>query len=119
MGGPCTIALLPLGALAEGLTGGVMHRGTTGEGLPALHDGIDMSRVELAAAAGAAGHFGRDQARARAEKRVVDRLARPAVVDDRAAHAFDRLLGAVPPALLALRVAERVVVGDLPEGRLR
>jgi hypothetical protein len=34
-------------------------------------------------------------------------------------HAFDRLLGAVPPALLALPVAERVVVGDLPDRRLR
>src|SRR5438046_9466075 len=78
-----------------------------------------MSRSALDSAADAAGHFGRDQAGARAEKRIVDRLAGAAVVDDRAAHAFDRLLRAVPPALLALRVAERVVVGDLPNRRLR
>src|SRR5205085_12412677 len=96
-----------------------MDRGAPGEDLPASHDDIDISGVELDAGADAAGHFGRDQARAGAEKRVIDRLAGPAVVDDRAAHAFDRLLSAVPPALLALSVAERVVVGDLPDRRLR
>src|SRR6267143_7059367 len=96
-----------------------MHRGPPGEDLPASHDDIDIGGVELETAADAAGHFGRDQAGARAEKRVIDCLAGPAVVDDRAAHALDRLLGAVPPALLALRVAERVVVGDLPDRRLR
>src|SRR5438445_4678537 len=96
-----------------------MHRGASGEDLPPFHRHIDISGVELDPAADAAGHFGRDQAGARAEKRVIDRLAGPAVVGDRAAHAFDRLLGAVPPALLALPVAERIVVGDLPDCRLR
>ena len=96
-----------------------MHRGASGEDLPPFHRHIDISGVELDPAADAAGHFGRDQAGARAEKRIIDRLAGPAVVDDRAAHAFDRLLGAVPPALLALWAAERVVVGDLPDCRLR
>src|SRR5882724_13670026 len=96
-----------------------MDRAAPGEKLPASHDDIDISRVELEAVAHLAGHLGGDQARARAEKRVIDRLAWPAVVDDRAAHAFDRLLGAVPPALLALPVAKRVVVGDLPHRRLR
>src|SRR5712675_2345041 len=96
-----------------------MHRGPPGEDLPASHDDIDIGGVELETAADAAGHFGRDQAGARAEKRVIDCLAGPAVVDDRAAHALDRLLGAVPPALLALRVAKRIVVGDFPDCRLR
>src|SRR6266478_7297139 len=96
-----------------------MHRGPPGEDLPASHDDVDISGVELETAADAAGHFGRDQARAGAEKRVIDRLAGPAVVDDRAAHALDWLLGAVPPTLLALWVAERIVVGDLPDRRLR
>ena len=50
-----------------------MHRGAPGEALPALHDDIDIGRVELDAVADAAGHFGRDQARARTEKRVIDR----------------------------------------------
>jgi hypothetical protein len=36
-------------------------------------------------AADAAGHFGRDQARARTEKRVIDQLAGSVVVDDRIA----------------------------------
>src|SRR6516162_526567 len=118
IGGPCFIMVRPLGALVEGLTRGVMRRGAPGETLPALHDDIDIGRVELDAAADAAGHFGCDQAGAGAQKRIIDRLAGPAVIGDRAAHAFDRLLGTVPPGLLALLVAERVVVGDFPDRRL-
>src|ERR1700724_4148923 len=95
-----------------------MDRRATGEVFPASQDDIDIGRADLDTDAGAAGHFGRDQARARTEKRVIDRLAGPAVVDDRAAHALDWLLGAVPPTLLALWVAERIIVGDLPDGRL-
>src|SRR5437868_8895915 len=95
-----------------------MDRGASGEDLPAAHDDIDISGVEFETVTDAAAYFGRDQARARAEKWVIDRLAGVAVVDDRAAHALDRLLGAVPPALLALLVAKRIVVGDLPERRL-
>src|SRR6516162_662046 len=91
-----------------------MDRAPPGEGLPASYDNIDISRADLEAAAGATGHFGRDQARARTEKWVVDQLARPAVVDDRTAHALDRLLRGVPPALLPLWIAERIIIGDLP-----
>src|ERR1700731_3845584 len=96
-----------------------MDRGATGEVLPASQDEIDIGRADLDTDAGAAGHFGRDQAGARAEKRVIDQLAGPAVVDDRTAHALDRLLRAVPPALLALRIAKGIVIGDLPDGGLR
>src|SRR5439155_23569458 len=91
---------------------------TAGEELPASYDDVDISGVKLQTTADAAGHFGGDQARARAEKRIIDRLAGPAVVADRAAHTFDRLLGAVPPALLALPVAEWVVVWEFPDRRL-
>src|SRR5215472_8391865 len=49
-----------------------------------------------------AAHFGGDQRRARAEERIVDCLAGPAVVGDRPAHALDRLLRAVPGAFFAL-----------------
>src|SRR5207302_10307011 len=80
---------------------------------------FEIGGIERDPVAHAVGHAGSGQARAGAEKRVIDRLAGPAVVGDRAAHAFDRLLGAVPPALLALPVAERIVVGDLPDCRLR
>src|SRR6516164_9931325 len=62
--------------------------------------------------------FGGDQAGARTEKRVIDQLAGPAIVDNRVAHALDRLLRGVPPALLALSIAKRIVVGDLPHGGL-
>jgi hypothetical protein len=96
-----------------------MPGGTPGKELPASHDDIDISGVELETVADAAGHFGGDQAGARTEKRVIDRLAGPAIVDDRPPHAFHRLLGTVPPGLLALVVAKRVVVGDLPDCRLR
>src|SRR5215475_10450832 len=97
-----------------------MSRGAAGEGLPALHDHIDITGIELEPMAHAAGHLGGDQARTRAEKRVIDRLTGPSVVGDWAAHAFDRLLRPVPPTLLALSVAlKRVVVGDLPDRRLR
>src|SRR6516164_8143090 len=95
-----------------------MDRAPPGKGLPAPHDNIDISRADLEAATDAAGHFGRDQARARPEKWVVHQLARPAVVDDRTAHALDRLLRGVSPTLLALSIGERIVIGDLPHGRL-
>src|SRR5215472_1895074 len=96
-----------------------MSCSAAGERLPALHDHIDVSGVELETAAHPAGHFSGDQARARAEKRVINHLPGPAVVGDWAAHALDWLLGTVPPALLMPRVAKRVVVGDLPHRRLR
>src|SRR5271155_2620500 len=95
-----------------------MSCGTTGEELPAPYYDIHVTRIKLEAQARTAVHFGGDHARPRAEKRVIDRLARPAVVDDRTAHALHRLLGTVPPALLALTVAERIVAGDLPGCRL-
>src|SRR5437763_3256808 len=106
------------GTLVEGLTRSLMDRGAAGEVLPAAQDDIDIGRADLETDAGAAGHFGRDQARARTEKRVIDQLPGPAVVDDRTAHALDRLLRAMPPALLALSVTERIVVGDLPHSGL-
>src|SRR6516225_6307468 len=95
-----------------------MDRAPPGEALPASYDDIDISRADLEATTNATGHFGRDQARARTEKRVVDQLAGPAVVDDRTAHALDRLLRGVSPTLLALTIAKRIVVGDLPHGGL-
>src|ERR1700736_3529964 len=96
-----------------------MFRGPPGEELPAAHDDVDIAGIELQTPADPAGHLGGDHTRARAEKRVIDRLAGPAVVDDRAAHALDRLLGAVPPALLALPAAVRIHAGDFPDRGLR
>src|SRR5215472_4010850 len=95
-----------------------MDRASPSEGLPASQDDIDISRADLEATADATGHFGRDQARARTEKRIIDQLARPAVVNDRTAHALDRLLRGVSPSLLALPIAKRIVIGDLPYGGL-
>jgi len=90
-----------------------MDRAPPGKGLPASHDDIDISRADLETTADAAGHFGRDQARSRTEKRVIDQFAGPAVVDNRTAHALDRLLRGVPPALLALWIGKRIVIADL------
>src|SRR6266404_9437594 len=118
MCGSRLIVVLSSGAFVERLIGSLMSRGAPSEELPAAHDDIDIGGAELETVADAAGHFGRDQARARAEKRVIDCLAGPTVVGDRAAHAFNRLLGAVSPALLALPVAKRIVVGNFPDRRL-
>src|SRR5262249_27267660 len=109
---------LPGDSFVERLTGGMMSGGASGVELPASDDHIDISGVELEPAADPIGHLGGDQARAGAEKRVIDHLAGPAVIGDRAAHALDRLLGAVPPTL-TLSVAKRVIVGDFPDCRLR
>src|SRR5215472_6445030 len=95
-----------------------MDRAPPGEGLPAVDDDIDIGRADLETAADAAGHFSRDQTRARTKKWVIDQLAGPAIVGDRTTHALDRLLRGVPPARLALAIAERIVVGDLPHGGL-
>ena len=89
-----------------------MDRASPGEGLPASQDDIDISRADLEATADATSHFGRDQAGARAEKRIIDKLAGPAVVDDRTAHALDRLLRGVSPALLAQSIAKRVATAN-------
>src|SRR6516162_1485378 len=115
MAGPRLILLLAAGALIERLTRGLVHRRASGEGLPAPHDDIDVGGVELEAVTDPAGHFGGNNARARAEKRVIDQLAGPAVVDHRAPHTLDRLLRAMPPAVLALSITERIVIGALPE----
>ena len=88
-----------------------MSRGASGEVLPASHDDIGISGVELDAVADAAGHFGRDQARSRAEKRVIDRLAGPAVVGDWAAHAFNRLLVPCPQLCSRCRLPKGLLLG--------
>src|ERR1700730_2044370 len=95
-----------------------MFRAARGEQLPSSHDDINVMGADLEPVADPAGHFGGDYARPRAEKRVIDRLAGPAVVGDRTAHALHGFLCPVPPALLVVRVAKRIVIGDLPDCRL-
>src|SRR5271170_1518732 len=70
MVGPWLILLLAVAALVERLTRGLVHRRASGKGLPAPQDDIDIAGADLEPAANPAGHFCRDQARARAEKRV-------------------------------------------------
>ena len=48
-----------------------MDCAAAGEKLPAPHNDIDISGAELETVADAACHFGRDQAGARAEKRMI------------------------------------------------
>ena len=109
--------MLGLGALVERKTGGLMRSAAPGEKLPPPHDDVDIGGVELQTVAEAASHLGRDQGRARAKKRVVDRLAGPTVVFDRAAHALHRLLVPCPqlgsrsrlPNGLLLAISQTVV----------
>src|SRR6516162_372798 len=110
--------VLPRGVLVERLAGGLVSRSAPRELLPPAHGDIDKDGVELDPVADPAGHLGGDHAAARAEKRVVDRLAGAAVVDDRATHALDRLLGGILPAVILPAVAEPVVVADFPDRRL-
>src|SRR5262249_43213127 len=89
-----------------------------GEGGDALGDHIDVGRIKLKAEANPPRHRGGNQGCPRAQKWVVDDIAGPAVVEDRPTHALDRLLRPMAPRLLALSVAERVVVGHSPDGAL-
>ena len=88
------------------------HRGLAGEALPALDRDVDVSRVEFDAEANPPRRLGRDQRGARAHEWLVDRLTRRTVVEDRPAHALDRLLGPVDG------LGVLVPAGDLPERRL-
>src|SRR5207237_9311781 len=106
-------AVLRFDALDKQLTRGLMQRMAAGEELPASHDDVDIGGIELETTAGPAGHLGGDHARARAEKGIIYRLAGTAVVDDGPTHALDRLLGAVPPALLAASFCMRTFVGHV------
>src|SRR5438270_966545 len=105
-------------AFVKRLARALMHRIASGEALPSAQGNVDIDRVELETEADPAAHLGGDQGRSRAEKWIIDRLAGPAVIGDRPAHALDRLLRAVPGAFFALPIAKRIVVGDLPHGGL-
>src|SRR3954469_12043190 len=82
------------------------------EGLPAADRDVDVDRVQLDSIDAAADCLAGDDGRARTAERLVDRVARAAVVLHRSAHALDWLLGAVSDAAI---VAGR----DGPEGGLR
>src|SRR4029077_5568546 len=83
-----------------------------GKCLPAPDRDIGISRIDLQAETAPPGRLPRDQGRAAAKERVVNRLARAAVIDDRPAHAFDRLLGAVD------RFGILTAAGNSPKRRL-
>src|SRR4051812_35463195 len=79
-------AILAVGAFVKRLPRVLMNGVAPGEALPAPYEDIDISRVEFETVADPAAHFGGDQARAGAEKRIIDRLTGPASVGDRPAH---------------------------------
>src|SRR6516162_3637281 len=110
--------VLPRGVLVERLAGGLVSRSAPRELLPPAHGDIDKDGVELDPVADPAGHLGGDHAAARSEKRVVDRLAGAAVIDDRATHALDRLRGSMFPAVFRPEIGEAVVISDFPDRRL-
>jgi hypothetical protein len=60
--------------------------------LPALDGHIDVGRVQFDAKAHPAGGFRRDQRGAGSHEGFKHRLTGAGIVQDRAAHAFDRLL---------------------------
>jgi hypothetical protein len=77
---------------------------------PSRDDQSAVLRTELDAETAAAGHFGRDHGGATAQELVKDHVTLQRVMEDRAPHALDRLLRAVPGV--------RSVVRDLPDGGL-
>src|SRR5580692_1658617 len=95
-----------------------MNRLAPGVILPSPHDHIDVRRVELEAVAAPAKHLSSNERRTAAEKGVVHRIPWLAVIADGARHALDGFLRPMAPGLLAMRIAERVVVRDRPYGRL-
>ena len=62
-----------------------------GQILPPPHRDVAVRRVNLHRQTLPSGHLGGDQRRSATGKRFVDRIAGCAVVQDRTAHAFDRL----------------------------
>jgi hypothetical protein len=63
--------------------------------LPAADRHVDVKRVDLATVANAGRGFRSNDRGARADERIVDRLTRAGVVDDRAAHDVDWFLTAM------------------------
>ena len=84
----------------------------TCDGLPTLNDHIDASRVQLDLEADATGRLRREWRRAGCHEGFKDGLTRGGVVQDRAAHALDRFLGAVHGGGIL------IPAGNLPEGGL-
>src|SRR5438105_10478574 len=62
------------------------------EVLPALDYEIGVLRIKLQSVTGALGQFCRDQGRAGSEEGIVDNAATLGVIQDWAAHEFDRFL---------------------------
>ena len=84
----------------------VEHRGLTREPLPTLHGHIGHTRVQLDAVADLARNFGGDQRRARAHKRLVDRLAGAGVA------AAGRKLGRLLNLALRWTFISKLQLGD-------
>ena len=82
--------------LAKGTTITVQRGYLAREPLPAFHRHINVGRIEFDPKANPPGGFRRDQGGARPGERLIDRLAGAGIVQHRAAHALDRLLGAMP-----------------------
>ena len=100
---------MPFGCdVVEGASGCLQDRPFAGEGLPAPDGDIDVAGLEFHPQTDPAGRLRGDQGRAAAEERLVDGLAGLTVVEDRPAHALDRLLRAV------FGLGVLILAGDTP-----
>src|SRR5690606_18160533 len=104
----------PLGLhVRKGSIAAVEDRGRSRERLPPLDDDVAVARVDLHREADASDALRGDDGRAAAGEGLVDVIAALAVVDDRPAHALDRLLRAVCGRFVLVAAA-----ADRPQGRL-
>src|SRR5207302_5263793 len=112
----CSLLRSFLGDLIKGASVAVERRRSTREAFPPEYRHVNVLGVDIDGKADPACAFGGDEAAARSEKGVIQRLAWLRVVHDRTSHQFHRLLGPVAGDLV-FRVAvsaERIEVRDLP-----
>src|SRR4051794_11070514 len=91
----CQHHLTLVSDLDEALAAVLQRRQAAGERLPPADCHIDVAWIEFDGVTASSGHLSSNDRRARAAERLIDRLPSAAVVLDRAAHAFDRLLSSV------------------------
>src|ERR1039458_9001830 len=94
-GDSCDLQLALFGDLFKCAAGAIQGRLPARQPLPPLHHHVNVLWVQLNAVADALGDFRGGQGRSRSEERLVDRLPALGVVQQRAPHEFDRLLGRV------------------------
>src|SRR5437867_4048798 len=105
--------------LVEGAAVPVKNRGLACQDLPPPDNDIHISWIDVEAVTNALRQVGGDQRRAGTEEGIVQDIAANAVIQDRPAHQFYRLLRTVPGCGFVARATERIQIRNMPKCRLR